>query len=326
MKMFSFIKIFLIMSLCGLLFGCTLEKSERVVLVAGSDFQQDQISSYADNTLKKLIQRVASSGYEIDRLILCGDYVYDNHNTSESMRLMKDLVSDTVSSEKLVFVQGNHDDASLFDEFVIESEQYRVFLLHEMMMPFCAESDDAIEKTADALKDYLQHQIDTKDTRVVFIASHLPLHYTMRTYYDSDVQFAEVIFDVIDDAAQQGLNIVYLYGHNHSNGYDDYLGGASVYLQKGDLLHVAEYGKPKAEPVEKVLSFTYMNAGYLSGYSTSESSVDKSSSVSVFVIENGKLTILRYDEQGRHQLKSAGVYNSRLPECLNQECYEKSLW
>ena len=132
MKMKSIVKKLLIMSLCGLLFGCSMDKSERVVLIAGSDFQQNQISSYADNSLKKLIQRVASSGYEIDRLIFCGDYVYDNHSTSESMRLMKGLVSDTVSSEKLVFVQGNHDDADLFDESVIEDEQYSVFLLHEI--------------------------------------------------------------------------------------------------------------------------------------------------------------------------------------------------
>ena len=325
MKMKSIVKKLLIMSLCGLLFGCGIDKSERVVLVAGSDFQQNQISSYADNSLKKLIQRVASSGYEIDRLIFCGDYVYDNHSTSESMRLMKDLVSDTVSSEKLVFVQGNHDDADLFDESVIEDEQYSIFLLHEMMMPFCAENDDVIVKTADTLTLYLQDKIEMKETRVVFIASHLPLHYTKRTYNDSDVQFAEAIYDVINDAAKKGLNIVYLYGHNHSNGYDDYLGGASVFLQKGDMLHVAKYGQPKAEPVEKELNFTYMNAGYLSGYSTSESSVDKNSTVSVFVIENGKLNIMRFDEQGRHQLKSAGVYNSKLPECLNQECYEKSV-
>ncbi len=326
MKMNSILKTLLIMCLCGLVFGCSIDKRERVVLVAGSDFQQNQISSYADNTLKKLIQRVASSGYEIDRLVFCGDYVYDNHNTSESMQLMKDLVSDTVSSEKLVFVQGNHDDTTLFDEFVIEDEQYSIFLLHESMMPFCAESDNAIAKTAETLANYLQHKIETHDTRFVFVASHLPLHYSMRTYYDSDAQYAELIFDVMNEAAKQGLNIVYLYGHNHSNGYDDYLGGSSVYLQKGDLLHVAEYGQPQAEPVEKELNFTYMNAGYLSGYSTSESAVDQSTSVTVFVIEEGKLNVLRYDEAGRHHLKSAGVYNSMLPECLNQECYKKSIW
>ena len=172
MKMKAIFKVLFIIGLCGLFFGCHVDKKERVVLVAGSDFQQDQISSYADNSLKKLIHRVSSSGYEIDRMIFCGDYVYDDHNTSESMRLMKDLVSTSVSSENLVFVQGNHDDASLFKEFVIEDEQYSLFLLHESMIPFCAESDDVITKTAETLTNYLQHKIETNDNRYVFIASH----------------------------------------------------------------------------------------------------------------------------------------------------------
>ena len=322
----SVMKMIMMMTLCGLLFGCVVDKGERVVLVAGSDFQQDQISSYTDNSLKKLTHRVVSAGYDIDRMIFCGDYEYDDHNTTDSMRLMKELVSDSVSSEKLIFVQGNHDEVSLFHDTVIEDDQYSVFMLHETMMPFCAKNDDVIVESAETLNLYLQHKVETKDTRVLFIASHMPLHYSMRTFYDSDGQYAELIFDVIHHAAEQGLNIVYLYGHNHSNGYDDYLGGASVYLQKGDLLHVAKYGQPKSEPVEKVLNFTYMNAGYLSGYSTSESQVDQASTVSVFVIEEGKLSVLRYDEQGRHVLKSSGVYNSMLPECINQECYEKSVW
>ena len=167
---------------------------------------------------------------------------------------------------------------------------------------------------------------EIKDTRFIFIASHLPLHYSSRTYYDNDVQYASVLFDVINEAAQHGLNIVYLYGHNHSNGYDDYLGGASVYLEKGDVLHVAAYGQPKVEPIEKELCFTYMNAGYLCGYSTSDSTVDQSATVSVFVIEEEKLTVIRYDEQGRHHVKSSGSFNSILFECLKQECYEKSVW
>ena len=259
-------------------------------------------------------------------MIFCGDYVYDNHKTEDSMRLMKDLVSDVVTSEQLVFVQGNHDDDALFKENVIEEEAYSIFLLHENRMPFCAETDEVINQTAAALKDYLDSKVETQDPRVVFIASHLPLHYSMRTFYDSDVQYASVLFEVINDAAQKGLNIVYLYGHNHSNGYDDYLGGAAVYLGKGDLLHVASYGQPKEEPVEKELFFTYMNAGYLCGYGTSNASVDQSATVSVFVIEEGKLSVVRYDEQGRHHLKSPGLTNSSYPECFNQECYEKSVW
>lgn len=59
----------------------------------------------------------------------------------------------------------------------------------------------------------------------------------MRTRNDGDKQHANYIFNVLNDAGGNGLNIVFLYGHDHSNGWDDYLGGASVYLTKGDSIN-----------------------------------------------------------------------------------------
>lgn len=55
-----------------------------------------------------------------------------------------------------------------------------------------------------------------------------------------------------------------MYGHNHSNGWDDYLGGAAVYLAKGDNINIAQGSQTNYK--EETLNFTYMNAGYTGYY------------------------------------------------------------
>ena len=65
------------------------------------------------------------------------------------------------------------------------------------------------------------------------------------------------------------------------------------------------------------LNFTYMNAGYIGYYSTSESSTDATVTMSVFLIRGDEVIITRYDEEinlnknkiGVHNLKSKGVWH-----------------
>ena len=47
--------------------------------------------------------------------------------------------------------------------------------------------------------------------------------------------------------------------HNHSSGYDNYIGGGSVYLKKGDTMLVPDYDNYLV-PTEVTLNFTYMTA------------------------------------------------------------------
>jgi len=115
---------------------------------------------------------------------------------------------------------------------------------------------------------------------------------------------------VLNEAGAAGLNIIFLYGHNHSSGYDNYIGGGSVYLKKGDTMLVPDYDN-YLSPAEVTLNFTYMTAGYIGYYGTTVNGADGALTMSVFRIQkDGSVIIGRYDENGIHNLKSAGAKNT----------------
>ena len=101
---------------------------------------------------------------------------------------------------------------------------------------------------------------------------------------------------------------VYQYGaHNHSNGWDDYLGGAAIYLEKGDNILIAQNSKTVFE--EEALNFTYMNAGYIGYYRDVNEGSGATLTMTAFEFTDTDTTISRYDSDGEHNLKSAGVTN-----------------
>ena len=132
----------------------------------------------------------------------------------------------------------------------------------------------------------------------------------MRTYREAVGLYAEYIFEVLNEYAKEGQNIIYLYGHNHNSwGYDDYLGGSSVYLTKGDTIYIPKLDKHTEVPNKKTLQFTYMNAGYV-GYSYSENAgADKTLSMTVFHIDGETVKIERFSAQGSCDLKAKGVWS-----------------
>lgn len=65
----------------------------------------------------------------------------------------------------------------------------------------------------------------------------------------------EIVREILDAMEEDGL--IFLYGHNHSNGWDAYLGGAAVYLEKGDSILIAQNNRTDFK--EETLHFTYMN-------------------------------------------------------------------
>ena len=136
----------------------------------------------------------------------------------------------------------------------------------------------------------------------------------MRTYYNGDAKYARYIFDVINNAANDGLNIFYLYGHDHSNGWDDYLGGSSVFLHKGDNILVAEYSETEFK--NHKLNFTYMNAGYVGYYRNVNFGSDTTLTMTLIDIYDDNVEIYRYSKDGIHNLKSKGVRNEYKVETL----------
>ncbi len=287
--------------------------SEPTVVIAGSDFQNPNGNDAGARTVTKILTQIKKA----DGFLFCGDYDYSTVNnqarTEAGITALKNAVTGTYSTladDRMVFVQGNHDAAGstgLAASGDHDAAEYGVFVINEDDYMWRNSDESRIQQTANNLKSYLDAKVTAKYDKPIFVVSHLPLHYSMRTKNDGDGMYANYIFDVLNAAGAAGLNIIFLYGHDHSNGWDDYLGGAAVYLAKGDKINIAQASQTDFK--EKTLNFTYMNAGF-TGYYENLNGADDTLTMTVFSITGNTVTVERYDANGKHNLKSSGVTNS----------------
>jgi hypothetical protein len=217
--------------------------------------------------------------------------------------------------EDFIVVQGNHDPSDtpgLAPSGANDTDDFGVFVIRNDDYMWYNKKKQPVIDVSERLKTYLDEKIEQKYTKPIFILAHLPLHYSMRTYLQNDARYANFIFDVLNPAAEAGLNIFYLFGHNHSKGWDDYLGGAAVYLAKGDTIRIAQSSHKDYK--EETLAFTYLNAGYTGYYHDVNKGAETDMSMTVFQITEDAVTIERYTADGLHDLKSSGVSNASLDE------------
>lgn len=305
----------------------TVAAEEKTVIISCSDFQAKTDIDGA-TTVKTILNRVKESGItKIDGFLFAGDLTAQlNNRPSESesgLAALKGAISSRyeISDNDMVFIRGNHDPigtsgASESGNNDDADGKYGVFVINEddyMWQqgvgtsngnPSLSDDQQTVKNTADNLKAYLDQKIENKFDKPIFVVSHLPLHYTTRTTA-GDSQYAKYLFDVLNDGAQKGLNIYFLFGHNHSSSYDDYIGAASICLNPGDEIVIADVGS-RTSFSGYTLSFTYLNAGYV-GYYNSGNAVDKNLSMVVYEIYDDRVEISRYTTTGICNLKSAGV-------------------
>ena len=282
----------------------------ETVLFAGSDFQP---TGYDTSGIRSLLGSLADQGYGLfDGFLMVGDYTPNNsvEESSKGLEVLDNVVSERVNFGK-VYSQGNHDEAGTVGMCASGNNDplngtYGVFVINE-------DDYDAYgnggQKVAANLTAYCNEKLASDwGNKPIFVMSHLPLHYNYRTIKDKAGTSAMYIVDALNAASDAGLNIIYLIAHNHSGGYDDYLGGAAIYIPKGDSISVTDPTNYKNAPIETELRFTYMNAGYIAAYVDMEQGADTALTVSTFRIQaNGDVIITRYDKNGVHNLKSAGV-------------------
>ena len=314
-------------------FAETFGEEPLSTLLFGSDYQYEP--KYSPGTMlstsKKLFAAVKADFPKVDLAVFCGDYTsiagrynYDA-DASSSIRSLKNFLSRYLySSMATMFLQGNHD---LYDSEImaangpVENENYIIYVMNtETANPWCqgikSGSEDIVKAAAAALKEYLISLIEKGETRPVIIATHVPLHMSPRTskMEDSrtgDNKYNAYLFDVLNEAGKD-LDIIYMYGHNHANGYDSYLGGSCVYRGVGSTLAV-----PVTEGYETVpytnnfklrtLNFTYMNAGFM-GYNAESSSCGEVT-VSVVNIYKDRIELSRYNTSGKTHVGAKGEYN-----------------
>lgn len=308
---------------------------EKTIVVTGSDFQpptEKQGQAFVAATLKT----VKEFGYDrADGFLFCGDYTTRLNNRPEESEVGIAALKEALLSSDLKFkessfvlIQGNHDPVgtrgiSLSGANDPANGKYGVFVINEddfMWLqsrtptngnPDVSKHEARINATVNRLDAYLKDKQKQQFRPPIFVLSHLPLHYTMRSMKDGDGRYAKRIIDVLNKYGKNGLNLVFLYGHNHSHGWDNYLGGGSVFLAPPKKIHFADPANPKkvyAAPIH----FIYMNAGFTGYCSTDDANdgADKALSLCVFEISENNLAIRRFSPAGIIPLKAPGVHNT----------------
>ena len=117
-------------------------------------------------------------------------------------------------------------------------------------------------------------------------------------------------------AEEDGKIVVVACSDNHSNGWDDYLGGANIFLAPGDQINISD--GEKSGYTTETLNFVYMNAGYMGYYKHQNTETEAVNdpfydisdlTISCFVISDNAVEITRYNNNGETILKDKGIYN-----------------
>lgn len=308
----------------------TGSEENSTVVIAGSDFQNPSGDTAGAQTVKNILTQMQKAGHtNADGFLFCGDYNHSYDTTADGLQGHIDALDaaviekySSIAAGNRVYVQGNHDQVTAGTGGLAKSGandptgdsagKYGVFVINEDDYMWRNSDEATIQNTANALKTYLETKAAEGFDNPIFVLSHLPLHYSMRTRNDGDGMYANYIFDELNKAGAADLNIIFLYGHDHSNGWDDYLGGSSVYLAKGDKINIAQASKTSFK--EETLNFTYMNAGYTGYYSLENTGAETTLTMTVFEITDNTVTVERYSVDGKYNLKSAGVTNSHKNE------------
>lgn len=283
---------------------------------AASDYQAESGDTEGEGILGAIIDTMINDGHtKVDGALYAGDYdINMPSDTSHGINSVKKVFNSkwpSLSEENMVFAKGNHDPVGtpgITPSGAHDAEDYGVFVINESDYMWFNNDKATVQKTANNLKGYLDDKLVDGYSKPIFVVSHLPLHYSMRTRNDGDAQYADLLFDVLNEAGAEGLNIIFLFGHDHSNGWDDYLGGSCIYLAKGDSINIAQSSKIKWE--EETLNFTYMNAGYTGYYRQVNAGAEKTLSSTMFTIYEDRVEVNRYSTSGKYNLKSKGVRNT----------------
>ena len=285
----------------------------ETVLFAGSDFQASTWEKNMANMNKLLAAIKQNDGHELfDGMLFAGDYTpqHGHDNATEGIGVLDNYTNGFVIGNK-VYAEGNHDAPTVemlspYGNNDPIGGTYGVFVFHEE--DYGQFGGTSTNDVAADLKAYFDEKIqsgwDTK--KPIFVMTHVPLHFNWRTISDYGAgKNAQGIVEALNYGGENGFNVIFLYGHNHSGDYDSYLGGGSIYLAKGDTMLIAKPENYK-EYQEIELKFTYMNAGYV-GYHV-EQGADWTLTATTFKIQaDGSVIISRYDQNGYHNLKSQGV-------------------
>ncbi len=308
-------------------------KDEKTTIFFASDYGEQYGWEKPVTTLSRLLNTVQSDGKNPEEIVMLGDYNSvegkNNYNVDpadsiEEIRQTGQSNFPDLDSGDFIFVQGNVDQksSSLSESGLHEFDNYYIYVLNtEKDFPWSEGKDkdslDKVKAASEKMKECFEELTAQKKGKPVFVASHMPLHFTARTASKTgDNMYASLLFNVINEAGES-LDIVYLYGHNCAKGWDCYLGGSSVYKAVGETLLVPDYKKGDVSTdkfTENTLTFTYLNGGYVGyymncsqddlekGLADQYSAADETLTCVVCDLYSDKIVLTRYDEDGIHPI------------------------
>lgn len=268
-----------------------VKEEEEPIILFGSDYQGD----LRYNNSKELFEAVKR--YITPNLfVVAGDYRVtlddDYYESEKGLFELVLLFNDYFKNIPIITIQGNHDSSKtlgLPSNNYFETDKYIVYIINEDDYPYNEDesSKEIVESTSNKLDGYLKQLTGNKP---VFIVTHVPLHYSSRAN-GNDNKYAYLLFNTINK--YNNLDIVFLFGHNHSDTYDDYIGGSINYIPKGGTIKVGGTTK------EVKLNFTYLNAGYM-GFSNNTISDTSTNLLTVtgIKIKKDELEIQKYCRDG----------------------------
>lgn len=246
-------------------------------IITASDFQSGDLNSY-NRYYPDILNRMKSSGVPTpDAVLIGGDYSQMSGDiASAGILKINDITTSVysgVNKNSIICIQGNHDLSSsgYTKTGLYDMGTYMLYAINEDDYP---EKEDilgnsAVKKTAKNLKSSLDNLVSKHEVRPVIIMTHVPLHHSARRD-GADNKYSSLLFDVINNAAKT-LDIVFLFGHNHSGSYDNYLGGSVNFLKPGDTIRIPNSDRP-SEYRNNTLNFTYTNFGYVMNSGNSNNS------------------------------------------------------
>ena len=304
-----------------------------------SDYQIVEGWDTPKENLAGILDAVSEDGKTPETIIYCGDYTNDRNlhdyqlSPEDSIAEIRETVQaefPETDQEDMLFVQGNHDQltGSIASSGLHEYEDFLVYVLNtENDFPWKQGKEAGclkkVTRASKEMKACFDKLIKEGESRPVFIAGHVPLHFTARTstrHSTGDNLYASLIFDVVNEAGRS-LDIVYLFGHNHSKGWDCYMGGGSVYRAKGDHVLIPAFAAKDVSTdryTEETLNFTYLNAGYTgyimncgpeeldAGTADQYHAADETLTGTVCEIYPEKMVMTRFAADGVHQLGADG--------------------
>lgn len=251
--------------------------------------------SYKENEIIEVMGGVKKSGLDFSTVTCAGDAFSSNDSvikgrtTTAITAAIRNGLGD--AEVPVNYVWSDHDretDVENFTGLMYSGENYYIYSISMSDMSSSTRYGQPTTFTEDKLTAFTETVEGLDHSKPLFIASHMPLHDRR-----DDNQWADEWYGVISAAAEK-MDIVFLWGHNHTQ----------EQTPDFDGYYVAKNGNEKMtiEGVGSIVpNFTYLNAGYLSPASTGYTyNTTRQGVVVAAAITEESIILTAYDKNGVH--------------------------